>query len=79
MAVRLSALQAGRPLPTGRFLKLISVRDRIDPRAIVRLEGLGKLEKIQLIGTRTRYLPACTIVPQPTMLPRAPVLDKKNV
>jgi hypothetical protein len=31
----------------------------------VRLEGLGKLKKIQLTGTRTRDLPACSIVPQP--------------
>jgi hypothetical protein len=33
--------------------------------AIVRLEGLGKLEKkIHLIGTRTRDIPACIMVPQ---------------
>jgi hypothetical protein len=37
----------------------------------VRLEGLGQLKKIHLIGTRTRDLPACSIVPQPTTLPRA--------
>jgi hypothetical protein len=37
----------------------------------VRLEGLGQLKKIHLIGTRTRNLPACSIVPQPTTLPRA--------
>jgi hypothetical protein len=38
----------------------------------VRLEGLGKLKKSNdLIGTRTRYLPTCSIVPQPTTLPRA--------
>jgi hypothetical protein len=36
----------------------------------VRLEGLGQLKKIHLIGTRTRDLPACSIVPQPTKLPR---------
>jgi hypothetical protein len=30
----------------------------------VRLEGLGKLKKIHLIGTRSRYLPACSLVPQ---------------
>jgi hypothetical protein len=35
-------------------------------------EGLGKLKKISLIGTRTRDLPACSIVPQPTTLSRAP-------
>jgi hypothetical protein len=39
----------------------------------VRLEGLSKLKKkIHLIGTRSRDLPACTIVSQPTMLLRAP-------
>jgi hypothetical protein len=40
-------LRAGRPLTPGRFLVLISVRRSVDPRAIVWLEGLGKL-KIQL-------------------------------
>jgi hypothetical protein len=44
---RLSALCAGHHLPPGRFLILNSVRGGVDPRAIVQLEGLGKLEKIQ--------------------------------
>jgi hypothetical protein len=35
----------------------------------VQLEGLGKLKKFDdLIKTRIRDLPACIIVPQPTML-----------
>jgi hypothetical protein len=38
----------------------------------VRLEGLGQLKKSDDTGTRTRDLPACSIVPQPTMLPHAP-------
>jgi hypothetical protein len=34
------------------------------PQAIVRLEGLGKLKEfIHLIWSRTRDLPACSIVP----------------
>jgi hypothetical protein len=46
----------------------------LDPRAIVRLEGLGKLKKRihDLIGNRTRDLPACSRVLQPTTLPLVP-------
>jgi hypothetical protein len=70
MAMRLSALRAGRPLPPGRFLVLISVRGRFDPRAIVRLEGLNQLKNS--MTSRELNLPACSIVPQPTKIPRAP-------
>jgi hypothetical protein len=38
----------------------------------VRLEGLGKLKKANDIANQTRDLPVCSIVPQPTTLPRAP-------
>jgi hypothetical protein len=72
MAVNLSALRAGRPLPPRRFLVPIFVSGWVDPRGIVWLEGLVQLKKSNdLIGNRNRDLPACSIVPQPTTLPRA--------
>jgi hypothetical protein len=77
MAARLSALRAGRILPPGRFLVLISVRGWVDRRAMVRLEGLGKLKnKSTPSGTRTGDLRPCSTVPQPTTPPRAPCETK---
>jgi hypothetical protein len=48
MAMNLPALRVGRPLPPppGRFLVLICVRGRVDPKTIVRLEGLGQLKNL---------------------------------
>jgi hypothetical protein len=71
MAVSLSALRPGRPLPAGRFLVVIFIRGWIDPGAVVPLEGFGKLKKSNnLIWNGTRDFPACSIVPQPITLPR---------
>jgi hypothetical protein len=44
MAVELSVLRPYCLLPPERFLVLISVRGRVDPRAIVRLEGLSRFK-----------------------------------
>jgi hypothetical protein len=41
----------------------------------MQLERLGILKKSNdLIGIRTRDLPACSTVPQPTTVPRAPLI-----
>jgi hypothetical protein len=66
MAVRLSAIRAGRLYLPGKFVVLISVSGWIDPRVIMRLEGLGKLKKSNdFIGNWTRDLSPCSIVPPP--------------
>jgi hypothetical protein len=66
MVVRSSAIRAGRPLPPGRFLVLVSVRGWVDPRAIVRLEGLYQSKNpMTSPDNRTRDLPTCSIVASP--------------
>jgi hypothetical protein len=62
MVMRMSVLWAGLPLPPRRFLVLISVRGSVDPMAIVRLEGLGKLKKSDcIVRNGISDLPACSI------------------
>jgi hypothetical protein len=46
----------------------------------VQLEGLGTLKKfIDLIGSRTCDLPACSVVPQPLHYGMPPYLTMYNV
>jgi hypothetical protein len=72
MAVKLSALRSGRPLPPGSFLVLTSVRGWVDHKAIVRLEGLGQLNNsVTSSGIEPATFRLVT-VPQPTTLPRTP-------
>jgi hypothetical protein len=76
MAVR-SALRASRPLTPWRYLAYISVRGWVDPGARMRLEGLGQSKKFNdHIGNQSRDLPACSIISQPTTLPRAPKVHR---
>jgi hypothetical protein len=47
------------------FTPSIYVRGRVNSQGLVRLEGLGQLKKSNdIIGVRTREIPACSIVPQ---------------
>jgi hypothetical protein len=72
MAVRLSAPRAGRLLHPRKIHGTHSVRGWVDPRAIVRLEWLGQLKNpTTSSGIEPATFRACTIVPQPTKLPRA--------
>jgi hypothetical protein len=73
MAVRLSALRAGCPLPPGIFLVLISVKRLSQPQGHSAAEKIRSVEKSNdHMGNRNRDLPACSIEPQLTTLQRAP-------
>jgi hypothetical protein len=71
MAVRLSALRAGRPLPREEFWYsfLSEAESTLGHSADGRIRSIEKSNNF--VRIRTRDLPACRIVPQPTTLERA--------
>jgi hypothetical protein len=75
MAVRLSALRAGRPLPPRKIPGTHLYEWLSRPQGHSAAGIIMPIEKSSdLIGNRTRHLPACSIVPQPPTLPRAPII-----
>jgi hypothetical protein len=65
MAVRLSALHAGRPLPPRKFPGTHFCWRLSRPQDHNAAGRIRSVEKIHLIGDRTRDLLACNIVPEP--------------
>jgi hypothetical protein len=72
MAVMLSALRSWRLLPPGIFMVLISVKSWVPPQSHSATWIIRSVEKSSDVGNRTRNLPACSIIPQPTTVPHAP-------
>jgi hypothetical protein len=70
MAVRLSALLAGRHLPSGRFLVLISVRGWVEPQShtaagrIRSIENNAPHRDSNLHSASTNYVTACPYLMQ---------------
>jgi hypothetical protein len=68
----LAALRAGRCLPPGTFLVLISVKCLSRPQGHIAAGRIMSIEKSNdFIGIRTHDLPSCNIVLQPPTPPRA--------
>jgi hypothetical protein len=69
MAVKLSALRAGRPLPPRKIPGTRFCQRLSRPQGHSAAGMIRSIEKSNgLIGIRSRDLPACSIVPQPATL-----------
>jgi hypothetical protein len=80
MAVKLSALCAGRPLPPRKIPGTHICQRLSRPQGHNAAGRIRSIEKSNdPIGNKTRDLPACSIVPQPTTLPRAPCSTSRHV
>jgi len=71
--VRFSALRTGRLYHHEIFLVLISVRGYSAAGRIMSMKN-----SIDTIGNRTRDLPPCSEVPQPTASPRDPFMRRSG-
>jgi hypothetical protein len=73
MTVRLSAFRAGRPITLRKIPGTHFCFRLIRPQGYSAAGRIRLIEKpSDLIGNRTLDLLACSIVPQPTTLPRGP-------
>jgi hypothetical protein len=73
--VSLTLQPASLSFSPGRLLVLTSVRDSIDPRAIVQIDGLVQLNNPMISsGIETCYLGDCSIVPQ-TITTACPIVQ----
>jgi hypothetical protein len=78
MSVRLSDLCIGRPLPARKIPDIHFSQRLSRPQGHSTAGRIRWIEKIHLIGARTRELRACSIVPEPATLPRDPELWHDN-
>jgi hypothetical protein len=77
MAVRSSALRAGRALPPRNLPGTHFCQKLSRPQGHSAAGRIRPIEKSNdLIENRTRNLPACNKVPRPTTLPRAPFFNR---
>jgi hypothetical protein len=66
-------------IPAGKGGRCYSVTSWVDPKVIVRPEGLSMKNSRSTIGNRTRDLPTYRAVPQPTAQPRGPSQNNRQI